>query len=82
MTGNAEHFDYVLAWLARAVQDPGGDKPGVALVLKGGKGIGKGVFVNYYGAIFGEAFLPIADSESFTGRFNMHLSKSLVGVPG
>ena len=76
--GNSEHFEYVMAWMARSVQDPGGDKPGVALVLKGGKGIGKGVFVNYFGSIFGEAFLPIADSESFTGRFNMHLSKSLV----
>ncbi|HBA73456.1 MAG TPA: hypothetical protein DCZ63_15075 [Geobacter sp.] len=75
---NAEHFAYVMAWMARAVQDPGGDKPGVAIVLKGGKGIGKGVFVNYFGSIFGEAFLPISDSESFTGRFNMHLSKSLV----
>ena len=76
--GNAEHFAYVLAWMARAVQDPGGDKPGVAIVLKGGKGIGKGVFVNYFGDIFGEAFLPIADSDSFTGRFNMHLSKALL----
>lgn len=76
--GNTEYFEYVMAWMARAVQDPGGEKPGVAVVLKGGKGIGKGVFVNYFGAIFGEAFLPIADSESFTGRFNMHLSKSLV----
>jgi len=75
---NAEHFAYVMAWMARAVQDPGGDKPGVAIVLKGGKGIGKGVFVNYFGSIFGEAFLPISDSESFTGRFNMHLSKSLL----
>jgi hypothetical protein len=77
-SGNTEHFKYLLAWMARAVQEPGGDKPGVAIVLKGGKGIGKGVFTNYFGAIFGEAFLPIADSESFTGRFNMHLSKSLL----
>ncbi len=77
-SGNEEHFKYLLAWMARAVQEPGGDKPGVAIVLKGGKGIGKGVFTNYFGAIFGEAFLPIADSESFTGRFNMHLSKSLL----
>jgi len=76
--GNTEHFEYVMAWMARAVQDPGGDKPGVAIVMKGGKGIGKGVFANYFGAIFGEAFLPIADSEGFTGKFNMHLSKSLV----
>ena len=76
--GVVEHFEYIMAWMARAVQDPGGDKPGVAIVMKGGKGIGKGVFVNYFGAIFGEAFLPIADSEGFTGKFNMHLSKSLL----
>jgi hypothetical protein len=75
---NEEHFAYLMAWMARAVQDPGGERPGVAVVLKGGKGIGKGVFVNYFGAIFGEAFLPISDSDSFTGRFNMHLSKSLL----
>ncbi len=75
---NLEHYEYLMAWMARAVQDPGGEKPGVAIVLKGGKGIGKGVFVNYFGTIFGDAFLPIADSESFTGRFNMHLSKSLL----
>lgn len=77
-SGNEEYFDYVMAWMARVVQDPGGDRPGVAIVLKGGKGIGKGAFVDYFGSIFGEAFLPIADPESFTGRFNMHLSKALV----
>lgn len=77
-SGDSELFNYLMGWMARTVQDPGGDKPGVAIVLKGGKGIGKGVFVNYYGSLFGEAFLPLADSESFTGRFNMHLSKSLL----
>lgn len=76
--GNQEHFTYLMCWMARMVQDPGGSRPGVAVVLKGGKGVGKGIFVNYFGEIFGEAFLPISDSESFTGRFNMHLSKSLL----
>lgn len=76
--GDKEIFKYVLAWMARAVQEPGGERPGVAIVLKGGKGIGKGFFANYFGQIFGEAFLPISDSDNFTGRFNMHLSKSLV----
>jgi hypothetical protein len=75
---NPEYFEYLMAWMARIVQHPGGQKPGVAVVLKGGKGIGKGQFVNYFGKIFGEAFLPISDSESFTGRFNMHLSKSIL----
>jgi phage/plasmid primase-like uncharacterized protein len=75
--GNEEYYTYLMSWMARIVQDPGGARPGVAVVLKGGKGIGKGVFAEYYGSIFGEAFLPISDAESFTGRFNMHLSKSL-----
>lgn len=72
------HFEYLMAWMARAVQDPGGDKPGVAVVMKGGKGIGKGVFADYFGSIFGESYLALADSDSFTGKFNMHLSKALV----
>lgn len=76
--GVQEHYEYLMAWMARIVQDPGGDRPGVAIVLKGGKGIGKGSFVGYFGDIFGEAFLPIADAGNFTGRFNMHLSKAVV----
>lgn len=76
--GNKEHFDYLMAWMARIVQDPGGPRPGVAVVLKSGKGVGKGAFVNYFGEIFGEAFLSLADTSSFTGRFNMHLSKALL----
>jgi hypothetical protein len=76
--GNPEHFDYLMGWMARILQDPGGKRPGVAVVLKAGKGIGKGAYVDYFGSIFGEAFKPIADSDSFTGRFNMHLSKALV----
>lgn len=76
--GNEEYYTYLMSWMARIVQDPGGARPGVSVVLKGGKGIGKGVYVEYFGSIFGEAFLPISDAESFTGRFNMHLSKSLL----
>jgi len=75
---NEEYFLYLMAWLARAVQEPGGDRPGVAVALKGGKGIGKSAWVDYFGQIFGESYFPISDSGNFTGRFNMHLSKALL----
>lgn len=76
--GDSDLYDYLISWMARTVQDPGGKKPGVAIVMKGGKGVGKGVFANYFGKIFGEAFLPISTSKGFTGNFNAHLSKCLM----
>ena len=76
--GDEELFQYVMAWMARAVQDPGGKRPGVAIVLQGGKGIGKGFWSDYMGKMFGEGYLPLADASGFTGRFNMHMSKALL----
>jgi putative DNA primase/helicase len=55
--GNAELFEYLMQWMARNVQDPGGERPGVAIVLKSPeRGTGKGVFVTQYGKIFGNHF--------------------------
>ncbi len=76
--GDSDLYDYLISWMARAVQYPGGKRPGVAIVMKGGKGVGKGLFANYFGKIFGEAFLPISTSKGFTGNFNAHLSNCLV----
>ncbi len=76
--GDQELIEYVLAWLARIVQNPGGERPGVALVLTGDKGTGKGIFVNNFGKLFGEAFMPISSQKGFTGQFCIHLSKCLL----
>ncbi|MEA1866576.1 MAG: toprim domain-containing protein [Thermodesulfobacteriota bacterium] len=73
-----ELYRYVMAWMARMIQDPGGERPGVALVMCGGKGIGKGFFVNWLGKIFGEAFMPINSVEGFTGKFTVYLSKCIL----
>jgi len=75
--GDNEHMTYLLDWMARCVQDPAGDRPGVAIVMRGGKGCGKGIFANYFGRIFGEAYMPISTSRGFVGRFNWHLAKCL-----
>jgi hypothetical protein len=64
------YFDWLMAWTARIVQDPGGERPGTAVVLKGAQGTGKGVFVSNYGKMFGQHYLHLIDDSIITGRFN------------
>lgn len=71
-SGSSEYFEYVINWLARAVQKPG--EPGeVALVLRGARGAGKGVFARTVGALFGQHFLHLSDARHLTRNFNAHL---------
>ena len=65
-------FGYVMGWLARLVRLPG-EQGEVALVLRGGKGIGKGTLANAMLRIFGQHGLTISNPEHFMGRFNGHL---------
>ena len=51
--GDAQRFDYLLKWMANAVQHP--DQPGqVAGVLRGGRGAGKGIVAKWFGRLFGQ----------------------------
>ncbi|MGC1293449.1 MAG: primase-helicase family protein, partial [Alloacidobacterium sp.] len=74
-SGSAEYFDYVMNWLARAVQKPG-EAGEVALVLRGARGTGKGMFARTFGALFGQHFLHLSDARHLTGNFNAHLRDS------
>lgn len=67
---NEEIMKYLLAWMARIVQDPGGKRPGVAIVIRGKEGTGKGTFMTYFGKIFGPHYLQITNQNQLTGRFN------------
>jgi hypothetical protein len=75
--GSAEHIKYVWAWLADLVKNPGGAKPGVALVLRGGRGVGKGFFARPFLQIFGRHGLQVTHRDHLTGRFNHHLSDKI-----
>jgi hypothetical protein len=70
--------EWIVAWMARIVQDPGGSRPGTAIVLRGHQGTGKGALVINYGSIFGRHFLHISHGTQITGRFNSHLKDALV----
>lgn len=72
------HIQYVWSWMAHLVQSPGGMKPGVALVLRGGRGTGKGMFVRPLLRIFGRHGIQLNNREHLTGRFNHHLSDKVL----
>jgi Bifunctional DNA primase/polymerase, N-terminal/Family of unknown function (DUF5906) len=72
--GGSETVDtYVMNWLARMVQRPG--EPGqVALVLRGGRGTGKGTFGEMIGRLFGRHAIHLSDPGQLAGRFSGHLA--------
>jgi len=75
--GNAEHFNYLIGWMARAVQKP--DSPGqVAVVLRGAQGTGKSFFAKVFGQLFGRHFLQVSDPKHLVGSFNAHLRDCVI----
>lgn len=75
--GDDEYYEYVINWMATGVQCL--DRPaGVALVLRGDEGIGKGIFARAYGYLFGNHFLHLNDARQLTGTFNGHLEDAIV----
>jgi hypothetical protein len=70
-------FQYVLSWLAYCVQQPG--RPAeVALVMRGGRGVGKGMFAGAFGSLFGGHYEQISNARHLTGNFNAHLRACIV----
>jgi len=76
--GNEKHAAWILKWMAHAVQKPGSEKPGTAIVLRGSQGTGKGFFVTCFGRIFGSHFVHLTNQPQLTGKFNNHLKAALL----
>jgi len=75
--GIVERYLYVLEWIADAIQNPT-VRPGVALVLRGAPGTGKGTFARVLGWLYGDHFLQINNARHLTGNFNAHLANTLL----
>ena len=71
-------FTYLLGWMADTVQHPGGRRPGVSIVLRGGQGTGKGLFARTYGELFGSHYLHITHQSQLVGKFNQHQKDALL----
>jgi hypothetical protein len=70
-SGDADADQYNIRWSAWTVQNPG-KVPEVALVLRGGKGSGKGTFAVAVRRIFGQHGLAISSSKHLVGSFTGH----------
>lgn len=63
---------YLMGWLARMVQRPG-EQGEVAIILRGGRGTGKGVFAGFLKTIFGRHAIHLTNAKHLVGNFNSHL---------
>lgn len=70
--GVEENYEYLICWMARVVQYPA-TAGEVAIVLRGGKGTGKGVFARNFGRLFGRHHVHVANAKHLVGQFNAHL---------
>jgi hypothetical protein len=77
-SNDKERANWLLAWKARIVQNPGGDRPGTSPVLRGKQGTGKGCYASIFGRVIGNHFLHINNQNQLTGRFNNHLKDALM----
>lgn len=70
-------YDYLIGWMANAVQNPG-SPAGTAVVLRGRQGTGKGFFAKTFGHLLGYHYRVVTNPEHLVGRFNAHLEDAIV----
>lgn len=77
--GDKQLFHWLMGYFAHLIQRPW-QKPLVALVFKGAKGVGKNALVERVGALLGAHFLVADDDRYLLGNFNSHLEANLCFV--
>ena len=75
--GNETIYNYLLDWMADAVQNIE-QKPGVCVCVRGLPGTGKSLFINAFMELYGQHGLPVSDPRHITGNFNAHLQDCLL----
>lgn len=75
--GVEAHYEWLLDWLANAVQQPD-RKSGHAVILRGRQGSGKSILADRLNALVGpQNCVTVASETLITGTFNAHLSNKL-----
>ncbi|MDA9711424.1 virulence-associated E family protein [Luminiphilus sp.] len=75
--GSQEKFDYLIRYLAHAMQMPQ-EKPEIMIVLSGSQGIGKGSFFKLLRRIWPYTTLFVQDVNDIVGRNNACLENSFI----
>ncbi len=76
-SGVSEHYEYIMNWLAYAFQNPC-TVPKVAIVLRGKKGTGKGIFASEVTGVWGSHGSQVTHAKHVTGNFNSHLAQTIM----
>lgn len=77
--GDESLYRWLIGYFAHLVQKPW-EKPLVALVLKGLKGVGKNALLDCIGHLLGNHYLLTSDRRYLVGNFNGHLENNLLLV--
>ena len=75
--GNEDNYDYLIKWFAHMVQKPN-EKPGVAVVVTGEKGVGKDTPFEYFGKLCKNHYNTIGDGTQLYSKFNKIFQNSLL----
>lgn len=75
--GDESLYEWLIGFFAHLVQKPW-EKPLVALVFRGSKGVGKSAIVDRVGYLLGNHYLATADRRYLVGNFNSHLENCLL----
>ncbi|SEJ51082.1 Virulence-associated protein E [Marinovum algicola] len=75
--GDGEVYEYLLNWMALKFQQPGA-KLETSIALRGGQGVGKSLFAEKFGELFGRHFVAVSDQKGLMGNFNAHLQQALL----
>ena len=70
-------FQWLIGYFAHIIQRPW-EKPLVALVFRGAKGVGKNALIETVGALLGSHFLLTSNRRYLVGNFNGHLENCLM----
>jgi hypothetical protein len=71
-TGDDLHFAYLISWMALLVQKPA-EQGQVAIIMRGKRGVGKGILGHILRRIFGQHGMYVSKSKHLVGAFNSHL---------
>lgn len=74
---DAKLYTWLIDYFAHLVQKPW-EKPLVALVFRGGKGVGKTTLIDRVGALLGSHYLLASNRRFLVGNFNSHLERVLL----
>ena len=76
-SGDDEHAEYILGWVAQMIQKPQ-SKVGVGITLRGKKGSGKSFFGELIGGLCKPHHRIVSKADHVTGKFNRHLEDTLL----